>query len=129
MLVWGPMSKGYIERRIIKAGIRLSERRIEQRGTPIMAADIRDLEVRTMSPAIMASYGVLGVVIMGLSLWFHFEVRNMAISVALLLVGFGNLAFAGYGKPKRVSDLEGDIDLMSVTAEIVDGFVKKMDET
>lgn len=123
------MGKGFIEERIIKAGVRLSEDRIERKGTPITADDIRKLEVRTLSPVMQINYAVIGVFMMALAIWFHFDVQNMAISVALLVIGFGNLVYVGYGKPKPVSTLEKDVDLGHVAAEIVDRFVKKMDKS
>ncbi|MCH6258968.1 hypothetical protein MLD52_20600 [Puniceicoccaceae bacterium K14] len=123
------MGKEYIEKRIVKAGIRLSERRIELKGTPILAEDIRKMEVRTLAPALEVSYSLIGAVLMVLAIWFHFEIRNMAMSIVVLLIGFGNIAFVLHGKPKRVSEFEDEIDLMNLTAEIVDGFVKKMDKS
>jgi hypothetical protein len=123
------MGKEFIEQRIIKAGIRLSELRIEQKGTAITADDIRKLKVRTISPFLQINYGVMGVVLMALALLFHFQIRNMAVSMVLLMIGFGNIAYVINGRPKLVSELEGDIDLTYISSEIVDRFIKKMNRS
>ncbi len=121
------MGRSYIEKRIIKSGIELCEDRIRMKGTPIVADDLRSMTVRTMSPILQTIYVLLGLLIVVLGVWIHFEVKNMALAVMFLLVGSGNVGYAIHGRPKRAGDLGDEIDLMDLTAEIVKGFVEKSD--
>ncbi|MEM9160823.1 MAG: hypothetical protein AAGB46_17370 [Verrucomicrobiota bacterium] len=123
------MSRNFLEQRIIKAGIELSERNVEVKGAPITADSIRMLRVKTMSPGLQAMYSIIGLSMIGISIWIYAEVpHNMMISLVMMIGGVGNLVFAGNGKPKQVSQLEDKVDLMDLTGEIVSQFVKMMDE-
>ena len=108
--------------------MQLCERRMQVKGTTITADDIRALKVNTFPPALLWTYAVLGSLIFVSGVWVHLELRNMAPALMLVLVGFGNVAFAFYGRLRRVSDIEDKINLMEVTNEIVNAFVKKMDQ-
>ena len=121
------MAKTYLERRIVKSGIELCEDRIRMKGTTISADDLRGMTVRTLSPAGQVVYSVIGVVIVGLALWIHSEITNMALSVMVLLMGFSNFLYAIHGRPKTVAVLGDSVDLMDLTAEIVNEFVKQAD--
>ena len=123
----GGMSRSYLEKRIIKAGLELSERNVEVKGAPITADSIRMLRVKTMSPQLQVMYALIGLAMMLLAVWVHTETQNMAISLVVLICGVGNLVFVGNGKPKQISQIEDQVDLMDLTNEIVNQFVSKMD--
>ena len=122
------MSKSYLEKRIIKAGMHLCEERVRVKGKPITAEDIRNLKVKTDSPVLQGVYFVLGAIFFVVGLWAQFTTGNMGVSVMLLLVGTIHVSIGVYGKPKKVSVIESKIDLMDLTAEIVGRFVKSADE-
>ena len=120
------MAKTYIEKRVVEAGRELCERRIGQKGTPITADDIRSLSVKTFSPFLQWTYGILGSVIFVFGMWVQYTIGNMAVSMGLVLIGFMNVAFGIHGRPRPVSRIDG-LDLMALTAEIVGSFVEKQD--
>lgn len=121
------MARNYIEKRIIAAGIELSRRRIEQKGTPITADDLLDLKVKTFSPVLQGFYFFVGMAFVVFGIWVHTETRNMAYSLLPVLVGVGNCAYAVYGNPRTVRELGSDVDIMDLSAEIVRRFVDEMD--
>lgn len=121
------MGRNFIERRIISKGIELCERRIDSKGTPITAEDIKGLEVRTFSPFIIVFYTIVGLAFAVFGIWVQIETRSMIQSILPVLFGVGNCAFAFHGRPRKVRDLEDDIDLMDLTAEIVKRFVERQD--
>lgn len=120
------MARNFIERRIISEGIALCERRVELGGSPISAEDLKEMKVKTFSPWLQIFYIVVGAAFTVFGIWVHIETRSMVQSILPVLIGIGNIAFAMYGRPCKVRDLEG-IDLMDLSAEIVQRFVKKMD--
>ena len=120
------MGSSYIERRVIAAGRQLCERRIEQKGTPITADDIRGLTVKTFSPVLQWTYGILGSVIFVFGMWVQLSIGNMAVSMGLVLIGFLNVAFGVHGRPRPVSRIVG-LDLMALTNEILNSFVQTQD--
>jgi len=119
------MSKNYLERRVVKAGLELCEERLRVKGQPITADDLRNLLVKTDAPALMIIYFVLAAIFFVVGLWAQYETGNMGLSVMLLLVGTIHAGVGVYGKPRKVSTLEERIDLMDLTAEIVGDFVQK----
>lgn len=120
------MARNFIEKRIVSEGIALCQRRVELGGSPITAEDLKDLKVKTFSPWLQAFYVVVGLAFTVFGIWVHLETRSMVQSILPVLIGIGNIAFALYGRPTAVRDMEG-IDLMDLSAEIVQRFVKKMD--
>ncbi len=120
------MAKSYIEKRVIKAGAQLCIERIERKGTPISADDIRGMKVRTFSPVLQAVYVMLGLALFVFGMWVQFESGNMALSMGLVLIGFLNVAYGVHGAPKPVSQIEG-LDLMDLTAEITRSFTESQD--
>ncbi|MDQ8180063.1 hypothetical protein [Pelagicoccus sp. SDUM812005] len=121
------MGRNFIEKRIIKEGIALCERRIEMKGTPITADDLKDIEVKTFSPVLQAFYCVVGVSFAVFGIWVQIETRSMIQSILPVLFGVGNVAFALHGRPRKVREMEGELNLMDLTAEIVQRFVDKME--
>ena len=121
------MGRNYIEKRIIKAGIDLCDRRVEMKGTPITADDLKDIEVRTFSPVLQGFYIVVGLAFAVFGIWVQIETKSMIQSILPVLFGAGNVAFALHGRPRKVREMEGDLDLMDLTAEIVKRFVERMD--
>ncbi len=119
------MSKTYLYKRIIKAGLNLCQQRIRERGTPITAEDIRSLKINTLSPVGQATYTILGVLIFLIGIYVQLNIANMALSIALVFFGVGNLIFAFMGRVRLVSQLEDEIDLMSLTADIVARFTSQ----
>lgn len=122
------MGRNYIEKRVIKSGIDLCKERIDQKGTPITAADLLDMKVRTISPVLQWFYILVGSVFIVFGIWTHTVTRNMAISFAPVLMGFANVAYAVHGRPRSVSELSKDLDLTELSADIVQRFVAEMDE-
>lgn len=104
----------------------MCERRVELKGTLITADDLKDLKVRTFSPVLQWFYCFVGLSFIVFGIWVHIETRSMVQSFLPVLIGAGNCAFAAYGRPCKVRDMQG-IDLMDLSAEIVQRFVKKMD--
>lgn len=121
------MGRNFIEKRIISAGIELCERRIDMKGTMITADDLKDIEVRTFSPVLQVFYCVVGLAFAVFGIWVQIETQSMIQSILPVLFGVGNCAFALHGRPRKVRDMEGELDLMDLTAEIVKQFVAKMD--
>lgn len=117
------MGRNFIEKRVISAGVALCERRIESKGTTISADDLRNIEVKTFSPVLQAFYCVVGVSFAVFGIWVQIETRSMLQSILPVLFGVGNCAFAIHGRPRKVRDMEGELDLMDLTAEIVKRFV------
>lgn len=97
------------------------------KGTPITADDLRAIEVKTHSPFLMGLYFVVGGAFVVFGIWVHAETRNMVYSFLPVLVGVGNCVYAGWGSPRKVRDMEGELDLMDLTAEIVNRFVGTVD--
>ncbi len=121
------MGRNFVEKRIIKAGIALCERRIEMKGTPITAGDLKDIEVKTFSPVLQTFYCIVGLAFAVFGIWVQVETRSMIQSILPVLFGVGNVAFALHGRPRKVRDMEKELDLMDLTAEIVKRFVDKME--
>ena len=121
------MAKTYIEKRILKAGIALCKSRVERGSGPITAEDLRAMKVRTFSPFLVGFYVVVGAFLTGFSIWVQNETTSLVMSMPILLIGIGNISFAVYGRPVKVGDLGEDIDLMSLTSDILQAFVKEMD--
>ncbi len=120
------MGRNFIEKRIIAEGVRLCERRIETKGTPITADDLKGIEVKTFSPVLQGFYCVVGLAFVVFGIWVQIETKSMVQSILPVLFGVGNCAFAIHGRPRKVRDMEGELDLMDLTAEIVKRFVDKM---
>lgn len=123
------MGRNFIEKRIIKAGIKLCERRIEMKGTTITADDLKDIEVSTFSPVLQVFYCIVGLSFAVFGIWVQIQTRSIIQSILPVLFGVGNVAFALHGRPRKVRDMEGELDLMDLTAEIVKRFVDKMEPT
>ncbi len=121
------MGRTFIEKRIIRAGIALCKERIDRKGTPITADDLRNLKVKTFSPFLQGFYITVGVVFLVFGIWAQGEMRNMALSFPPVLIGFGNICFGVYGRPVKVADLGRDVDLMELSSEILRRFVEEMD--
>lgn len=121
------MGRNFIEKRIIAAGIELCERRIEMKGTPITADDLRDIEVKTFSPVLQTFYCVVGLAFAVFGIWVQIETESMIQSILPVLFGVLNVGFAMHGRPRKVRVMESDLDLMDLTAEIVRKFVDKME--
>ncbi len=117
-----------MEKRVIKAGKELCNSRIGQKGTVITADDIRALKVKTFAPAVQITYISLGVILFVFGLWVQYTFGNMATSLGLVLIGFMNIAFGVQGRPKMVSQIDG-LDLMDITAEIVNSFVAEQESS
>lgn len=122
------MGKTYMEKRIVKAGIRLCKERIDRKGTIITADDLQQMKVATMSPYLRIFYILMGLFFTVFGIWVQNVMEIMVVSFVPVIMGFGNIAFAVYGRPKMVSELGKDIDLMSLTSDIVQSFVAQMDE-
>ncbi len=121
------MGRPHIENRIVKAGLNLCRQRIREKGTSITAEDIRSLKINTLSPAAQISYIVLGVLIFLIGVYFQLAIGNMALSILLVFFGVGNIIFAFAGRMRLVSQLEHEVDLMSLTADIVATFARERD--
>ena len=121
------MSTGYLEKRIIKAGLALCRDRIREKGTMIRAEDIRALKVNTMPPGMRGVYYSFGSMLMLAGVFVQYSIANMGISMALVFVGILNFTFGTIGRMKRVGDLEGEVDLMSLMADIVSKFVAEQE--
>lgn len=121
------MARNYIEKRIVKAGAELCKRRIDQKGTPITADDIRDLKVRTLSPVLQGFYTLVGLGFIVFGIWAHVVSRSMAVSFVPVLMGVANVAYGIYGNPRSVRNLGEDVDIMGLTTDIVQRFVGEMD--
>lgn len=121
------MGRNFVEKRVISAGIALCERRIEMEGTSISADDLRGIEVKTFSPVLQVFYIVVGLAFAVFGIWVQIETRSMIQSILPVLFGVGNCAFALHGRPRKVRDMEDELDLMDLTAEITKRFVERMD--
>ena len=121
------MAKAYIEKRVIKAGTALCIERIERKGTPISAEDIKGLKVKTFSPVMQAIYGLIGLALFVFGMWVQFQTGNMAVSMGLVLIGFLNVAYGVHGAPKAASRIDG-LNLMDLTAEITRSFAESQDK-
>ena len=112
------MARSYIEKRVIKAGVELSQQRISQKGTKIELDDIKKLRIKTFSPALQGVYVVLGALLFVFGMWVQYMVGNMAVSMGLVLIGFLNAAYGIHGRPKQATDISG-LDIVDLSAEIV----------
>ena len=112
------MARSYIEKRVIKAGVELSQQRISQKGTKIELDDIKKLRIKTFSPALQGVYVVLGALLFVFGMWVQYMVGNMAVSMGLVLIGFLNAAYGIHGRPKQATDISG-LDILDLSAEIV----------
>ncbi len=112
------MARSYIEKRVIKAGVELSQQRISQKGTTIELDDIKKLRIKTFSPALQGVYVVLGALLFVFGMWVQYMVGNMAVSMGLVLIGFLNAAYGIHGRPKQATDISG-LDIVDLSAEIV----------
>lgn len=122
------MGKTYMDKRIVKAGIRLCKERIDRKGTLIVADDLLQMKVATMSPYLRTFYVIMGTFFTVFGIWAQNEMEIMIVSFVPVLMGFGNIAFAAYGRQRMVSELGKEIDITSLTADIVQSFVAQMDE-
>lgn len=121
------MGRNFIEKRIISAGIALCERRIESKGTAVTADDLKDLEIKTFSIYLQVFYCVVGAAFAVFGIWVQIQTESMVQSILPVLFGVANCAYAIHGRPRKVRDMEGEIDLMDLTAEIVQQFVAKQE--
>ncbi len=121
------MGKNYMEERIVKAGVRLCKNRIDRKGTLIVADDLLQMKVATMSPSLRSFYIVVGLFFAVFGIWAQNAMEIMIVSFVPVLMGFGNIAFAVYGRPRAVADLGSEIDIMALTSRIVKSFVTEMD--
>ena len=112
------MARSYIEKRVIKAGVELSQQRISQKGTKIELDDIKKLRIKTFSPALQGVYVVLGALLFVFGMWVQYMIGNMAVSMGLVLIGFLNAAYGIHGRPKQATDISG-LDIVDLSAEIV----------
>ncbi|MDQ8184477.1 hypothetical protein [Pelagicoccus sp. SDUM812002] len=96
------------------------------KGTPITADDLKDIEVKTFSPVLQGFYCLVGLAFAVFGIWVQIETRSMVQSILPVLFGVGNIAFALHGRPRKVREMEKELDLMDLTAEIVRRFVDKM---
>ena len=112
------MARSYIEKRVIKAGVELSQQRISQKGTKIEPDDIKKLRIKTFSPALQGVYVVLGALLFVFGMWVQYMIGNMAVSMGLVLIGFLNAAYGIHGRPKQATDISG-LDIVDLSAEIV----------
>ena len=112
------MPRSYIEKRVIKAGVELSQQRISQKGTKIEPDDIKKLRIKTFSPALQGVYVVLGALLFVFGMWVQYMIGNMAVSMGLVLIGFLNAAYGIHGRPKQATDISG-LDIVDLSAEIV----------
>ena len=112
------MPRSYIEKRVIKAGVELSQQRISQKGTKIEPDDIKKLRIKTFSTALLGVYVVLGALLFVFGMWVQYMVGNMAVSMGLVLIGFLNAAYGIHGRPKQATDISG-LDIVDLSAEIV----------
>lgn len=101
----------------------MCEKRIEAKGTTITADDLRNIEVKTFSPILQTFYCVVGLAFAVFGIWVQIETRSMLQSILPVLFGVGNCAFALHGRPRKVRDMESELDLMDLTTEIVKRFV------
>ncbi|WP_339382604.1 hypothetical protein [Pelagicoccus albus] len=97
------------------------------KGTPIGAEDLRDIEVKTFSPVLQVFYIVVGLAFAVFGIWVHTQTRSTVHSFLPVLFGVANCAFALHGRPRKVRDMEEELDLMDLTAEITQKFVARMD--
>lgn len=116
-----------MERRILKAGVALCRTRVERGSGPITAEDLRSMKVRTFSPVLIGFYVAIGLFLVGFSIWVQNQTTSLVIAMPILLIGIGNISFGIYGRPAKVGDLGDGINLMSLTSDIVQAFVKEMD--
>ena len=112
------MARSYIEKRVIKAGVELCQKRISQKGTKIEPDDIKKLRIKTFPPALQVVYIALGGLLFVFGMWFQYMVGNMAVSMGLVLIGFLNAAYGINGRPKQTTDIAG-LDFVDLSAEIV----------
>lgn len=125
---WGAMAeRTLLEKRVIKAGIRLCKERVSRSGSVITANDLLQMRVRTFSPGVQAFYIVIGVLFIVAGVWIHVALRNMAISFTPVLIGMANIAYGQWGKPRKVGELLGEKQIMDISADIVREFVAEMD--
>lgn len=119
------MGRNFIERRIISAGVALCERRVELQGAMITADDLKDLEVKTFSLFLQVFYCIVGMSFAVFGIWVQIQTRSIVQSILPVLFGVGNCAFALHGRPRKVRDMESELDLTDLTAEVVARFVAR----
>ncbi len=125
---WGIMAeRTALERRIIRAGIRLCKERVGRSGSVITADDLVQMRVRTFSPATRWFYIGVGALFIVAGVWIQMSLRNMAISFTPALVGMGNIAYGQWGRPRKVGDLLTRKQIMDLSTDIVQEFVAEMD--
>ena len=112
------MARTYIEKRVIKAGAELCQKRISRKGMKIEPDDIKKFRIKTFSPALQVVYIVLGILLFVFGMWFQYMVGNMAVSMGLVVIGFLNAAYGINGRPKQAADIDG-LDFVDLSAEIV----------
>ncbi len=122
----GLMAATYIEKRLVKAGVKLCEERIENKGTMVTADDIKSLKVRTFSPFMQAVYVALGTMLFVFGMWVQSAIGNMALSMGLVLIGFLNVAYGFHGRPRPASQIRG-LEFAGLTAEITRDFAQRQD--
>ena len=121
------MAETYMEKRIVNAGIRLCKERMERSGSVITADDLLKMKVRTFSPFQQTFYWVVGLFFVGFGIWSHLQLHIMAISFTPVLIGIGNICYGQYGRPRKVSEIVSEGEIMNLTADIVQRFVAEMD--
>ncbi len=97
------------------------------KGTTITADDLKDIEVKTFSPVLQGFYCLVGLSFAVFGIWVQIETRSIIQSILPVLFGVGNVAFALHGRPRKVRDMEAELDMMDLTTEIVRRFVDKTD--
>ncbi|EDY81170.1 hypothetical protein VDG1235_787 [Verrucomicrobiia bacterium DG1235] len=97
------------------------------KGTPITADDLKDIEVKTFSPFAQGMYFLAGIAFTVFGIWAHNQTRNMVHSFPLVLFGVAHCVYAGWGRPRKVRDMESELNLMDLTTEIVTRFVGEME--
>ena len=112
------MARTYIEKRVIRAGVELCQKRISRKGMKIEPDDIKKFRIKTFSPALQVVYIVLGILLFVFGMWFQYMVGNMAVSMGLVVIGFLNAAYGINGRPKQAADIDG-LDFVDLSAEIV----------
>ncbi len=112
------MARSYIEKRVVKAGVELCQKRISRKGMKIEPDDIKKFRIKTFSPALQVVYIVLGILLFVFGMWFQYMVGNMAVSMGLVVIGFLNAAYGINGRPKQAADIDG-LDFVDLSAEIV----------
>ncbi len=121
------MARTRMENRIVKAGIRLCKERVARSGAMITADDLRQMKVKTFSPWTQGFYIAVGVAFVVSGIWIQSVLKNMAIALTPALIGIGNICYAQWGRPAKVSELVPEETIRRLSGDIVQEFVAQMD--